>query len=372
MIQLVAILGVFGIGVVFSILGAVKLPLTEKLQIDDARFGTLISTLMFTSIILVLIIGPLVDAAGYQPVAVLGFLIAGVSIFLLAKTGSYRGAIIACIGLAIGGMAVNTIGNALLPQVLFDGQNPPAASNLGNVFFGVGAFITPFLVGLLLKRLGFSKSLSIVGVIILVPIIFALLAANYPALSASGYSLLKTIALLSNTIVLVAALALFCYIALEVSMGGWITTYLTGLGMTTGRASGVLSGFWITIMVARLIASGIVTPDIGSWVIAILAIASVITIGLMMMVKSATLAAVGVLLTGLAFGPIFPTVVGVTFSQITPELYGSVFAIIFAVGLLGGSTIPKAIGNYAKGNIQKGLVIALVTAGLLFVISFGL
>ena len=92
MIQLVAILGVLGIGIVLSILGAVKLPLTEKLGIDDAKFGSLISTLMFTSIIVVLLIGPLVDAIGHKPIAVAGFLVAGLSIFLLTLTKSYKGA----------------------------------------------------------------------------------------------------------------------------------------------------------------------------------------------------------------------------------------------------------------------------------------
>lgn len=368
MIQLVAILGVLGIGIVFSILGAVKLSLTEKLKIDDAKFGSLISTLMFTSIIVVLLIGPLVDAIGHKPIAVAGFLIAGLGIFLLAYSGSYKGAVIACIGLGIGGMCVNTVGNTLLPIVLFGGENPPAASNLGNVFFGVGAFLTPFIVGLLLKRLGFSKTLSIIGGIVFVPIIFALWTTAYPVLP--GYEIGNAFSLLGTPVVLIASLALFCYIALEASMGGWITSYLTEVGMSAARASGVLSGFWIALMIARLITAGFVTPAVGATVIAVLALVSVVAIVIMILAKNKILAAVGVLITGLAFGPIFPTVAGYTFSKIAPELYGSAFAIMFAVGLLGATLIPKAIGNFAKGKtIQKSLVILAVTAGILFIIS---
>ncbi|KPK87086.1 hypothetical protein AMJ80_12630, partial [bacterium SM23_31] len=222
MIQLVAILGVLGIGIVFSVLGAVKLPLTEKLKIDDAKFGSLISTLMFTSIIVVLLIGPLVDAFGHKPIAVAGFLIAGISIFLLAFSGSYKSAVTACIGLGIGGMCINTVGNTLLPIVLFGGENAPAASNLGNVFFGIGAFLTPFFVVLLLKRLGFSNTLSIVGAIVIIPIIFALLTSAYPLLP--GYEIGNAFRLLGTPVVLIASLVLFCYIALEASMGGWITS----------------------------------------------------------------------------------------------------------------------------------------------------
>jgi fucose permease len=368
MIQLVAILGVLGIGIVFSILGAVKLPLTKKIGIDDAKFGNLISTLMFTSVIVLFLIGPLVDAYGHKPIAVAGFLVAGFSVFMLIYTGSYKGAVFACIGLGIGGMCVNAVGNTLLPIVLFGGENPPAASNLGNVFFGVGAFLTPFIVGLLLKRLGFSKTLSIIGGILLVPIIFALLAKAYPVLP--GYEIGKAFGLLSTPVVLVASLALFCYIALEASMGGWITSSLTEVGMSDSRASGVLSGFWIALMVARLVTAGFVTPDIGTTVIAALALFAVVTIVIMIMAKNKTVAAAGVLLTGFAFGPLFPTIAGYTFSKVSPELFGTVFSIIFGIGLLGGTIIPKMIGNFAKGkSIQKSLVILAVTAGILFVIS---
>ncbi|MFC1561553.1 sugar MFS transporter [candidate division KSB1 bacterium] len=368
MIQLVAILGVLGIGIVFSILGAVKLSLTEKLGIDDAKFGSLISTLMFTSIILVLLIGPMVDAFGHKPIAAAGFLIAGLSVFLLAFSGSYKNAVLACIGLGIGGMCINTVGNTLLPIVFFDGQNAPAASNLGNTFFGIGAFLTPFFAGLLLKRLGFSNTLSIVGAILIVPIIFALLAGTYPELE--GYSPGSAFSLLGNPVVLIASLVLFCYVALEASMAGWITSYLSEAGMSAAKASGVLSAFWICLMIARLVTSGIISPGFGGTVISILSCAAVVTIVVMIMAKNTTMAAAGVLLTGLAFGPIFPTVIGYTFSKIAPELFGSAFAIMFAVGLLGATTIPKAVGNFARDKtIRKSLVILAVTAGILFVVS---
>ncbi len=369
MIQLVAILGILGIGIVFSILGAVKLSLTEKLKIDDAKFGNLISTLMFTSIILVLLIGPLVDSIGHKPIAIAGFLIAGISIFLLTYAKSYKSAFVACIGLGIGGMCINTVGNTLLPIVLFGGENAPAASNLGNVFFGIGAFLTPFFVGILLKKLGFSNTLSIIGGIVLIPIIFAFMATDYPVLP--GYEFMSTFTLLGTPAVLMASLVLFCYIALEVSMGSWLTSYLTEVGFSAEKASVVLSGFWISLMAARLITSGLVTPEIGSTTIALCALVSVGTIFIMMIAKNKMMAVVGVLTTGLVFGPIFPTVVGYTFSKISPELFGSAFAIMFAIGLLGGVTIPKAIGRCAEGKtIQKSLVILAGTAGVLSIVAF--
>ncbi|MEA2062821.1 MAG: MFS transporter, partial [Gemmatimonadota bacterium] len=353
------------------LIGSVKLKLAEVLSIDDAKVGGLISTLMSTSIIVILAIGPLVDAWGHKPIAITGFALTGGSIFLIALARTYKQAVLACMFLGLGAMCINTVGNTLMPIVLFGGKNAPAALNLGNAFFGVGAFITPLIVGLLIRKLSFTKTISIIALFTLLPIIFALAATNFPELPPGGFKLSEAVGMLGKPIVLVAALALFCYVALEASMGGWITTYLTDVGYSPGGANGVLSGFWIAIMAARLGSVGLVTPEKGAIFILVLAVASVVTLALMVGAENKRLAAIAVVLTGLAFGPIFPTIVGVTFSKVEPAVHGSVFAIIFAVGLLGASTIPAAIGIYSKGKtIRKSLVIAVVTAVVLSVLGY--
>jgi fucose permease len=209
-----------------------------------------------------------------------------------------------------------------------------------------------------------------------VPVIFALLATAYPALPPSGFNVGQAFGLLGKAAVLVAALALFCYVGLEASMGGWITTYLTSVGQSAAAANGVLSGFWIAIMASRLLTgiTQMINPANGAFAIMILALVATITILIMVATKNKGLAAFAVLITGLAFGPIFPTIVGVTFDKVNqPELNGSVFAIIFAVGLLGASTIPAAIGIYSRGkSIQKSLVIAAMAALVLTLIALAM
>jgi fucose permease len=90
----------------------------------------------------------------------------------------------------------------------------------------------------------------------------------------------------------------------------------------------------------------------------------------MIFANSPALAIFAVLLAGLAFAPIFPTIVGVTFAKFDSSLYGSIFGIIFAVGLLGGTFVPKIIGNLSVGStVQQSIPIAAVMAGILFVIA---
>jgi fucose permease len=87
----------------------------------------------------------------------------------------------------------------------------------------------------------------------------------------------------------------------------------------------------------------------------------------------AFLSIVAIVLTGLAFAPIFPTIVGVTFAKFDSSQYGSIFGIIFAIGLLGGTFVPKWIGNLsATGTVQDGLKVAAVMAVLLIVVALAL
>ena len=72
---------------------------------------------------------------------------------------------------------------------------------------------------------------------------------------------------------------------------------------------------------------------------------------------------------GLAFAPCFPTIIGITYNK-HPENFGSVFGIIFAVGLLGAVIVPKAIGNLAKGSsIQKSMKLLVPACVLLIVLA---
>jgi fucose permease len=66
----------------------------------------------------------------------------------------------------------------------------------------------------------------------------------------------------------------------------------------------------------------------------------------------------------------FPTIVGVTFAQYEPGEYGSIFGIIFAIGLLGPTMVPKLIGSLSVTlSVQKSLLIAAAIAALLCAFS---
>jgi fucose permease len=333
-----------------------------RLKIDQGKFGSLISAFMLMCLVASLIMGVVVDKLGYKPVAIFGFIVTAGCIFALSRGKTYQAVVIPCLVLGFGAMALNTAGNTLIPVVLFGGQNPAAASNLGNVFFGLGLFLTPLIVSFLFRKTSYENAVSALAVIVVIPVVFALIA-KYPDVKAGLLPIGDVVALLSKPAVLIAALVLFFYIAMEASFCNWIAPYgkeiiskdfpeMAG-DVVDAAAQRMLSVFAVAMMVGRLIASQIQFITVhGDLIIAGAAlVAGVIILG---MTKSGAIwTSALVACAGLAFAPCFPTTVGVTFAKFEPAVYGSVFGIIFAVGLLGAVIVPKAIGNYAKGSSVK-------------------
>jgi len=374
----VALMAVFSLGICFIILGSVSSDLMAALGIDAAQFGSLTMALFLTSCVVQLFIGPAVDRFGYKPVAVLGFAVTSASLFILAHAATFETARLACVLLGVGAMACNTVGNTLIPVVLFEGKDPARASNFGNAFFGLGYVSAPFLFTLFMRTMGISYavSLSAFAVLVLLFLLFSL-TASYPTVP-TGFTLGKAFALLSRPAVLVAALALFCYIALEVSMGSWIRKLMEEiLGRTYSSsdtafwAGMVLTLFGVAMAAGRFLTSTIknLTAS-GVRVVGGAAVVSLLAILVMMWTQSTALAVLAVVLTGLAFAPIFPTIVGVTFAKFDASQYGSIFGIIFAIGLLGGTFAPKWIGNLsAAGTVQGGFKVAAAMALLLVLVA---
>jgi len=375
----VALLCVFGLGMCLTLLGSISVKLLPRLKIDKGKFGSLISTFMFSCLVASLIIGVVIDKIGYKPVAVSGFAVIAACIFLLAQSKSFVLAALACTFLGLGAMALNTAGNTLIPVVLFEGQNPAAASNLGNVSTCLGLFLSPMLVSLLLKRTSYEKAVSVLGLIALAPVILAILAV-YPQ-SQMSFAFSDAWVLLTKPAVLVSGLVLFCYIALESSFCNWLPAFGQEVisqdksdvdaASVDASAQRLLSIFAIAMMVGRLGASQIPKiTEYGIWVVAAAALFAGLIVLAMMAAKAARMAQILAALAGLAFAPCFPTTVGITFARFSPEIYGSVFGIIFAVGLLGAVIVPKAIGNLAKGSsIQKSLKLLLPICVALIILA---
>jgi len=376
----VAIMAVFTLAVCFIILGSVSTELMSRLGIDGNQFGTLVAIFSFTCMIVQLLVGPLVDKWGHKPLAIAGLLTASASIFLLGFAATYPIAALATILLGIGAICCNTVGNTLLPVVLFEGKDPARASNFGCGFVGLGFVLVPLLISTFMGSLGLSytTSVSIIGAGVLVFAVFAM-TATYPQVS-TGFSLARAVSLLRNPVVLLAAMALICYIGLEWTMNNWTKPLMLEVFQSHGNANAarnaglVLALFGLAMGIGRFGTSAIRNVSaLGTRIIAAAALVAIVALLMIAKTQSPGLAVLAILVIGLAYAPMFPTIVGVTFDRFDASVYGSVFGIIFSIGLVGSMVLPKAIGYLSKDKpIQQSLPIAAAIAGVLFLLAIGM
>ena len=365
MIQTTAILCIGVYGLVISYLLAMKHEIAQRTKIDDAKAGALFSAFMISGAVMVMLLSPLIDAFGHKVLAAVGFLLLGVCGVLLSRARSYSMTLVTYAMTAVGGMTIISTGNTLLPLVLFGGNNAPAAVNLGNVFYGVGAFAGSLSIGFILKKVGISGTSLLFAAVFALPLVFVF-GSTFPELK-SGFSPALATTVFANKFFWIAIVANFFAAGVENGVCAWLNTSLVRRGLSDRAASQALSVFFIGIMVSRLISVTFVTPtNTGLAIAANAAIAAIFAALLMLNCGKRTAAALFIL-CGLVVGPNCPNIFGYLFGHIDPRLHGTAFGFCFAAGLLGASVSPGLVGLVSKRtNLNRGFAVNVAFAiGLL-------
>jgi fucose permease len=267
------------------------------------------------------------------------------------------------------------VGNVLTPLAFPGGT--AYATNLANVFFGLGAFLTPLLVSFLLGRTSLAGALLLVGALALVPaglavgVDFAALVPPTPAEVAPAAPADPSFgSVLADPVLWLCGLALFCYGPLEASMGAWATTFLGERGVPTAWAAGLLSGFWLAFMVARLVTAFSLPAGREALLILVLALLCIGVLAGVVLCTSTRAAMALVIAAGLVFGPVFPTLMAVLLGHFAPAVHGRAVGLLFAIGGLGWTVIPLLLGAYAqRTSVQRGFSVAVGSAMALSVVA---
>lgn len=365
----VAALCVFGFGMVAALIGAIKLRLADRLQIDDARVGNLIMVWALASIPMIVIVGMLSDRFGYLSIIIPGLVLTACAMVVMGSGKTYLAVVLGALVLAIGGSCINSAGNQLL--VVLNPGKEVRMQNFGNIFFGLGAMTIPLLTAYLFKKMKFPAVLGFLAGIMLLPLILSA-PATYPP--AQLFELSATLKRFVDPFVLVGGLALLFYAGVEGSMGGWLTTYFKDVGFREGQTSGLLSVFWVSLLAGRLITAVLLGAEVlaeeqAAWIILSVAVLIAVTLLVMSAARSKTLAAVTAIVVGLAAGPVFPTSIGFILKQY-PGQEGVVFGAVFAILLIGGAVIPGGVGHVSKAkSIRKALLLVAGSAAMLAVMA---
>jgi MFS family permease len=365
------IAGAFVLGMVLSLLGSIKLELGRRLKIGETRTGGLLSVLHLTLIPLMLLGGLLLDRLGIRFMILAGCLFTGAALYTFTASYEYRWTVAAVALLGAGAACLSPATIVLMPDAFFGSDHVGASLNLGNVFFALGALITPTLVEVLLLGLGFRRAVISLGLLALVPAVIALFVSPEWPEETTPLGLV-----FRESDLWLAGIVFALYMPIEYFLSTWTTTFLTYLGHREERAAWLLSGFWLAFLAGRVAMAfaeiefpRVKWPQAEPWVIVSLAFFATVALGNLAGTVSRNRAGWGLILLGLLLGPIFPTLVSILFnSDKFAGASGTAYGAMFAIGSTGSFVLPPIIGAYARRtNIQHALRIPLLLAVGMFI-----
>jgi len=274
-LQRAAFAGMFLFGIAAALLGATLPLLSERLGLGLGRVGTLFLVMNAGMLASSFGLGALQDRYGMKPPLVAGSLGIGAALVLVATAGSYGQLLVAVLLLGVAGAALNGASNALVADLHDAPASKTAALNRVGVFFGVGALLVPFAIGLLLRAAGLRSILLGAALLCLAVATFDSLPAYPPPKQAGGLRAGETARFARDPLVLLLGALLFFQSGNEFIVGGYTTTLLTReIGAGVQAASYALAGYWAALMATRAWLGRGRAPIDGAWLVVASALVS--------------------------------------------------------------------------------------------------
>ena len=362
-----ACLAMLVFGIVMTILGSVLPSLIVKFGLDKADAGSLFPLMTVGMLIGSLFFGPVVDRYGYKIPFILScaLILAGLEVLAFENQLSIMRLAMFLVGL--GGGVVNGGSNALVADIAEEDRG--AKLSLLGVFFGIGAFGIPMSLGVLLGYFDYTTLIAVIGWTLLIPILFFLFIRFPAPKQMQGFPLKEGLKLIKEVPLLLFGLILFFESGMEITVGGWTSTFFSEeLMIDTSRAVFYLSFYWLALMAARIIIPKLLKTMQADRLLRgfiFLAIAGSL---LLIFTRNLGLALAGVMLIGFGFAAVFPVILGLVGDRY-PHLSGTAFSVVFVMALTGGSLMPYLSG--LVGN-SHGLRMAFIIVPVSLVIMLGL
>jgi len=297
-------------------------------------------------------------------VAALFFLIPSIPWFWLLM------GMIICKGFAEG--FINNGANLLL--IWTHGKKVSPFMNGLHFFFGLGAFVAPFLVaqgaGTVSGYQWVYRALA--GFMLLVGLgLLAMPGSPRAAHSDENGREKAGPARAWYPLVVAAGLFLFFYVGAEMTFGGWIYTYAVSLGLAGAAGAAYLTSvFWLAFTLGRLVSIPAATRFQPRQILP-LALAGCLALLALGIFLPGSRAVLWLMAAGLGFcmGPIWPT--GFTLAGQSIEMTGRISGSILLGDSFGGMILPWLVGKVIGSAGPRAMVFLIFGSLLLTAAAFG-
>ena len=253
---------------------------------------------------------------------------------------------------------VDVGGNAMIGWV--HGVKVGPYMNALHFFFGVGALISPIIVGLALRYTdGIAWAYWILAVLLLPPALWIVRFASpkTPARRAVGEA---PAAPLDLVLVGLAVLFMMFVVGAEVSFSGWVATYAVSLNLATRETAAYLTSvFWGALTFGRLLSIPIAMRYRPRTILLADVLGCIAGVALIVAAPaSGTALWIGAAILGLFMASVFPTVLSWAGRHMT--MSGTVTSWFLVGASLGAITLPWIIGRLIAAFGPEAAMIAIL------------
>ncbi|MGD0248521.1 MAG: MFS transporter [Candidatus Limnocylindrales bacterium] len=277
--------------------------------------------------------------------------------------------------LVVKGVAGGVVGTGANTLLLWThgGKAGPFLNAL-HFFFGLGAFLSPFLLGLLITAGGaYWQAYVILAVFDFVvgASVLLLLRPPLPVRTApADGTASRAVSWYLVAIVLAAMLFLFFYVSSEITFGGWIYTYAVTLGLADAAAAAYLTSlFWFAFTIGRLVSIPVAIRLAPAQILVAAFSGCALFLGLLISFPASPavlwLAVAGI---GLSMAPVWPS--GYTLAVQSIRLTAGVSAVIMLGDSVGGMVMPGLTGLFMERAGARAMTLLVFASMAATVVAF--
>jgi fucose permease len=368
--KLVQYIGFIAVGIIANIMGPLLPAIRTDIEISYSQGGMLLSGQFIGLLVTSLIGGYLINRTGKRAFMLAGsaLIIVGLLGCLLAKSYIflYIANFIAGFGYGIYELGINVL------CADSSKENKGSDMNFVHFFYGVGAIIAP-LIALFCTEYLDNWRYSF-GLALVFPVIVSLLLLRYridghkKTTYCQDSTPESTSNPLASSFLWIAGLAMFFYVGVEVSTGGWITVFWsTSLPDSFIPASSTATIFWLTLTIGRLF-SGKIADRIGLTTYLFAASAGTFLLSaLWRLLPQGNWTLLLIALLGFLCSGQFPTAMAVVTAHF-PGKSGIAAGFISVFSGLSGFFIPSGIGRLADIYGISVLTLSVMLLALLLMV----
>lgn len=336
--------GIFIFGICAVSVGLILPDVITKYSINEIEAGVVASLLPFGILAGSFVFGPVVDRYGYKYLLIFCILAVMLALEGIAFSESLFLLKSSVFVIGFGGGILNGATCTLVSDI-GDGDRGANLSVLG-VFFGIGAFGMPLIIGLLSKIFTGNEIIAFIGYILFVPLVYFFFISFPKSKIARQFPIKEFLQMTKDPVIILIGVFLFFESGVEGLANSWSTTYLHDvIEAEKEEAMFALSALVLSLTLTRIVL-GYVLRRVSSALIQFISICIAAT-GALILMYSVTYGStlIGLILLGAGFAAGFPILLGFV-GELYKEMSGTAFSFVMVIALIG-----NIILNYLMGVI---------------------